>query len=85
MYNGQAPAKTSDNWQFKNLTCSGSLDNATSTTTSTLPVYISTTTSDFYVSKTFTYGEIIFLAFLIPVIFFILVVSIRQFLMNKYK
>lgn len=81
MNNGDVPAKTSDYWQFKNLTCDGDF----SISTTSLPAYVSTTTGDFYVSKTFTYGEIIFLAFLIPVIFFILVVSIRQFLINKYK
>jgi hypothetical protein len=63
------------------MICSGDLNFSTSS----VPAYVSTTTGDFYVSKTFTYGEIMFLAVLIPAIFFILVVSIRQFLINKYK
>jgi len=77
-------AKNPDNWQFKNLTCSGSLDINATSTTSTLPVYISTTTGDFYIQKTFTYGEIIFLAFLIPTIIFILAFGIRKILIHKF-
>ena len=78
------PAKNADNWQFKNLTCSGSLDINTTSTNPTLPVYISTTTGDFFIQKTFTYGEIIFLAFLIPTIIFILAFGIRKILIHKF-
>jgi len=82
-------AKNTDNWNFKNLTCSGSLDvNSTSTpstpTTSTLPVYISTTTGDFYIQKTFTLGEIMILAFIIPAVFIISVFGIRKILTHKF-
>jgi len=79
-----SPAKNADNWNFKNLTCSGTLDNSTSTTTSTLPVYISTTTGDFYIQKTFTLGEIMLLSFLIPAIFIISVFGIRKILTHKF-
>jgi len=80
------PAKNTDTWNFKNLTCSGSLDvNSTSnSTTSTLPVYISTTTGDFYIQKTFTLGEIMILSFLIPAIFIISVFAIRKILTHKF-
>ena len=78
-------AKNADNWQFKNLTCSGSLDINATSTTPTLPVYISTTTGDFYIQKTFTFGEIVLLAFLIPTIFIISALTIRQILIHKFK
>jgi len=73
-------------WNFKNLTCSGSLDlNSTSTSSnSALPVYISTTTGDFYIQKTFTFGELMLLALLIPVIFIITAFGIRQLLIHKF-
>jgi hypothetical protein len=79
-------AKNADNWNFRDLTCSGSLDNSTSTstTTSNLPVYISTTTGDFYIQKTFTLGEIMLLSFLIPLILIITAFSIRQILIHKF-
>jgi hypothetical protein len=73
-------------WNFKNLTCSGSLDETSSSasTTSTLPVYISTTTGDFYIQKTFTLGEIMILAFIIPAVFIISVFGIRKILTHKF-
>jgi len=85
-YDGSAPQKYSDYFQFKNFSCSGSLDeNSTSTpTTSTLPVYISTTTGDFYIQKTFTLGEIMILSFLIPAVFIISVFAIRKILTHKF-
>jgi hypothetical protein len=80
------PARNGDNWNFRDLTCSGSLDipASTSTTTSTLPVYISTTTGDFYIQKTFTLGEIMLLSFIIPAVFIISVFGIRKILTHKF-
>jgi len=78
------PAKNTDNWNFKTLTCSGSLDDSTSTTTSTLPVYIATTTGDFYIQKTFTLGEIMLLSFFIPAILIITAFGIRTILTHKF-
>jgi len=85
-YDGSAPVKYSDAFQFQTMNCSGSLDvNSTSNlTTSTLPVYISTTTGDFYIQKTFTLGEIMILSFIIPVILIISVIAIRKILIHKF-
>jgi hypothetical protein len=62
------------------MVCSGDLNFSTSS----VPAYISTTTGDFYVQKTFDYGQVLILAFLIPAVFFILAFGIRKILIHKF-
>lgn len=73
--------KTDKNWVFSKFSC---FDTSTSST-STLPEYIEKQNDNFFLQKTFSLGEIIFLAVLIPAIFVFLLVKIREFLKNKYQ
>lgn len=81
---GVPPNLVSQNWEFSKMDCSGSFDTSTSST-STLPEYLEKQNDNFYLQKTFTLGEIVFLAVLIPAIFVFLLVKIREFLKNKYQ
>jgi len=72
--------KPISNWNFSKIVCSGDLNFSTSS----VPAYISTTTGDFYVQKTFDYGQVLILAFLIPAVFLILAFGIRKILIHKF-
>jgi len=76
-YDGTAPKNYNDAFSFSHLTCTGDLE--------TTQNYIATTTGDFYISKVLTYGDVLFLAFLIPTLFILLTFAIRQILMHKFN
>lgn len=81
-----SPATRKDEFfNFKNLTCSGTLDFSVVFDTSSVPVYLEKQNENFYLQKTFSLGEIVFLAVLIPAIFAFLILKIREFLKNKYQ
>jgi hypothetical protein len=72
--------KPISNWDFSKMVCSGDLDFSTSS----VPAYLEKKDS-FFIQNSFSLGEIIFLAVLIPAIFVFLLVKIREFLKNKYQ
>lgn len=80
-FQGNVPASSTDFWNFKNLTCSS--------TTSTLPAYISeiistsTPEKNFYLSKTIDLGQILFLGFFLLFFLFAIVFSIKKIVFKK--
>lgn len=81
VWDGTAPLTKQDTWNFSKMVCIGDLDFSTSS----VPAYFEKQNDNFYLEKTFSLSEVIFLAVLIPAIFVFLLVKIRQFLKQKYQ
>jgi len=74
--------KPISNWFFSKMECSGDLDYSTTT----FPAYIekiSTTTNDFYLQKTISYGDYLVVAFLILIFIGLVVAGMREFAKNR--
>lgn len=69
-------------WAYSKMVCSGDLDYSTST----FPAYIekiSTSTNDFYLEKTISYGDYLLVAFLILIFLGLTISGIREFAKNR--
>jgi hypothetical protein len=80
-FQGNVPSSSTRSWNFKILTCSS--------TTSTLPVYISeiistsTPEKNFYLSKTIDLGQMLIIGFIILFLLFGAVLSIKNLFFKK--
>jgi hypothetical protein len=80
-FQGNVPASSTDFWNFKNLICSS--------TTSTLPIYMSEVVStstpekNFYLSNTIDLGQVLILGFFILAFLFAIIFSVKNLVFKK--
>jgi hypothetical protein len=80
-FQGNVPASSTDFWNFENLICTSS--------TSTLPIYISevistsTPEKNFFLSKTIDLGQILMIGFIILFCLFGAVLVIKDLIFKK--
>jgi predicted S18 family serine protease len=75
-----------EDWAFSKVSC---VDNSTSSTSS-LPIYIEQITSSstpqrsFYISKTIDLGQVLMLGFLILIFVFTIMISVKHLIFKKF-
>jgi hypothetical protein len=80
-FQGNVPASSTDFWNFKNLICSS--------TTSTLPEYMTKITStstperSFYILNTIDVGQILLLGFFVLALAFALIASTKNLIIKR--
>jgi hypothetical protein len=78
-FDNSTPQTKQDFWQYQNLTCSSTYPEFISKITST-----STPERSFYISNTIDLGQVLMLGFLILILVFSIMISIKHLIFKKF-